>query len=75
MIKVDLNRAKDISHEKRRQAREQEFAPLDIKATIPHLAESIEAQRQEVREKYADIQTQIEKATCVDDLKSALENI
>ncbi len=35
MITINLDKAKTIAHEKRRAARSAEFAPLDIKATIP----------------------------------------
>ena len=77
MIKVDINKAKDIAHAKRRAVRAAEFAPLDIKATIPAEAAEAEAQRQAVRDKYAVIQTEIDSATDVDVIKSivvSLEN-
>ncbi len=35
MITINIDKAKAIAHDKRRQARSAEFAPLDIKATIP----------------------------------------
>ena len=60
MIKINLNKAKDIAHDKRRAARSAEFAPLDIKANIPAEAEAAEAARQAIREKYAMIQTQMD---------------
>ena len=34
-ITININKAKAIAHDKRREARSAEFAPLDIKATIP----------------------------------------
>jgi hypothetical protein len=77
MIKVDIDKAKDIAHAKRRAVRAAEFAPLDIKATIPAEATEAEAQRQAVRDKYAVIQTEIDSATDVDAIKSivvSLEN-
>tara|TARA_S200002703_G_C3732916_1_gene225291 strand:+ start:655 stop:876 length:222 start_codon:yes stop_codon:yes gene_type:complete len=72
MITVDMTKAKAIAHEKRRQARSEEFAPLDIKATIPAEAEAAEAERQLVREKYATMQTAMDAATTPDELKELL---
>ena len=72
IVSVDLNKAKEISHSKRREARTAEFAPLDIQSTIPVLAEQAEAERQLVRDKYAAIQTQIDGATTVEDLKAII---
>lgn len=72
MISVNLDKAKEISHAKRRDARAEEFKPLDIQATIPTLAEQVEAERQVVREKYAAIQAEINDAVTVDDLKAII---
>ncbi len=72
MITVDMTKAKVIAHEKRRQARSEEFAPLDIKATIPTEAEAAEAARQVVRDKYATMQTAMDAATTPDELKELL---
>jgi len=69
MIKVDLNKAKEIAHSKRREARTAEFAPLDIQVTIPTLAKQAEIERQNIREKYAAIQTEIDGATTAEELK------
>jgi len=69
MITINLNKAKTIAHTKRRLARSEEFAPLDIKATIPSEAIAAEAARVLVREKYADMQTAIDAATTIDKLK------
>jgi hypothetical protein len=74
-ITIDLTKAKDICHDKRRQARSLEFAPLDIKATIPAEAQAAEEARQAVREKYAAIQTNIENAADVDALKQIVETL
>lgn len=73
MITVNLDKAKAISHEKRRTARTAEFAPLDIKATIPSEAAQAEADRQAVREKYTVIQINIDEAQDVDSLKAIVE--
>ena len=43
MITINLNKAKELAHNKRRAARSAEFAPLDIKATIPSEAAAAEA--------------------------------
>ena len=72
MITVNINKAKSIAHDKRREARASEFAPLDIKATIPAEAASAEAARQAIRDKYAAMQTQIEAASTVDEIKAAM---
>lgn len=71
-IVIDVNKAKAIGHDMRRAARSAEFAPLDIKATIPSEANAAEAARQAIREKYAAIQTQIDAATTPDEIKVAL---
>ena len=70
----NITKAKNIAHDKRREARSAEFAPLDIKATIPSEATAAEAARAVVRVKYATMQTAIESASTVDEIKSALEN-
>lgn len=74
-VGVDIAKAKEHCHTKRREARSSEFAPLDIKATIPSEASQAEADRKVVREKYADIQTKIETASTVEELKEIVTNI
>ena len=71
-IKVNLDKAKAIGHEIRREERAKEFAPLDIQATIPAKAEEAEAARQVIRDKYAAIQQEIDAATTPDEIKAAL---
>jgi hypothetical protein len=73
MITINMTKAKDIAHEKRRTARSAEFAPLDIKATIPAEATAAEEARQAVRQKYAEIQTNIDAASDVLSLKQIVE--
>lgn len=75
MIVINLNKAKNIAHEKRRQIRAQEFAPLDIEATIPAKAAQAEAARQLIRDKYAQIQTDIDNVSNIDDLKTIVTNL
>ncbi len=60
MIFVNIDKAKAIAHDKRRAARSDEFALLDVKAAIPAEAVAAETARQAVRAKYADIQTEID---------------
>ena len=71
-IVIDITRAKEIAHDKRRAARSAEFAPLDIKATIPSEAQAAESARQAIRNKYATMQTQMDAATTVEELKDLL---
>lgn len=72
MIVVNIDKAKEIAHNQRRSARSKEFAPLDIKATIPTEAEAAEAARAVVRAKYAAIQNQIDEASTPSELKTIL---
>lgn len=72
MITINLIKAKDIAHDMRRAERAKEFAPLDIKATIPSEAAAAEAARQVVREKYAVIQQSIDTAATPEEIKAAL---
>ena len=68
MIKVDLNKAKEISHDKRRNKRAELFKQLDIEATVPALLEQAEVQRQAIRDEFAVIQTEIDGAATVEEL-------
>lgn len=68
-IIINMTKAKAIVHDKRRAARAAEFAPLDIKATIPSEAAAAEAARQAIRDKYATMQTEIDAAPGVPELK------
>ena len=72
MITINIDKAKAIAHEKRREARSAEFAPLDIKATIPSEATAAEAARQAVRDKYTAMQIAIDSASTVDEIKAAM---
>ena len=72
MITININKAKTIAHNKRREARSAEFAPLDIKATIPSEATAAEAARQVIRDKYAVMQALIDAATTTDEIKAAM---
>jgi hypothetical protein len=71
-IVINVNKAKDIAHDIRRAKRAEEFAPLDIQATIPSQASAAESARQAVRDKYAAMQTQINSASTPEEIKTAL---
>ena len=72
VITINIDKAKAIAHDIRRAARSAEFAPLDIKATIPSEATAAEAARQIIRDKYATMQTAIDAATTTDEIKAVL---
>jgi hypothetical protein len=72
MIRINLAKAKEIAHGVRRAKRAAEFAPLDIQATIPAMATQAEAARQAIRDKYAEMQTEIDAAATPDELKSII---
>jgi hypothetical protein len=75
MITINIDKAKTIVHDKRRAARAAEFAPLDVKATIPNESHAAEITRQAIREKYAAIQVNIESASDVQELKSIVDSL
>ena len=75
MITINLDKAKTIAHDIRRAKRAEEFAPHDevIMKQIPGVdAQTAEAARQEIRDKYAEMQVQIDEATSPDEIKTAL---
>ena len=72
MITINIDKAKTIAHDKRRKARSAEFAPLDIKATIPSEATAAEAARAVIRTKYATMQTAIDSATTTEQIKAVM---
>ena len=71
-VDTDLQTAKEIAHEKRRKARDREFAPLDREVTIPSKAQEAESKRQAIRDKYAELQTAIDSASSIEQLKATL---
>ena len=73
MISINLDKAKAITHDRRRAARSAEFAPLDVKATIPSEAAAAEAARQAIRDKYAAMQVAIDEATDLGALKAIID--
>lgn len=74
MITININKAKVIAHDKRRELRSEEFAPYDdaIAKQIPGQSAGAEAARVLIREKYAQMQVAIDAAQDVNELKSAL---
>lgn len=74
-IVINLDKAKNIAHDMRRAKRAEEFAPLDIKATIPSEAVEAEAKRQEIRDRYTVIQNDINSAPGVEELKIIVESL
>lgn len=75
MITINITKAKSIAHDARRIARSAEFAPLDIKATIPSEAAAAEAARAVVRTKYAEMQSAIDAAANTAALKTIMEQL
>jgi len=75
MITVNMDKAKQIGHTMRREARAEEFAPYDkiIAAQIPgQNAQEAEVARQAIREKYATIQQAINEASTPEEINVAL---
>ena len=76
-IVVNLTKAKTIAHEKRKAKRAEEFKPHDdiIAKQIPGAdATAAETARVAIRTKYATIQTDIDNAKTVDELKTVYNN-
>lgn len=75
MITINMDKAKGIAHDLRRAARAKEFEPYDnvIAKQIPGNAlQEAEAARQAIRDKYAQMQTQLDVAQSPEELKSIL---
>lgn len=75
MIKINMDKAKNIAHGIRRAKREEEFAPFDtvIMKQIPGQAlQNAEMERQIIRNRYAVMQTQIDLAQTPDEIKDVL---
>lgn len=76
MITINLPKAKTIAHEVRRQKRAEEFAPLDevIMKQIPGTdVQAAEAQRQVIRDKYAEVQINIDSAQDSNELLAVIQ--
>ena len=66
IITINLPKSKEIAHAARRVKRDEDFKPLDIKATIPAEAVQAEADRQVVRD--ADAITQVNVDGAIDEV-------
>jgi hypothetical protein len=75
MITINLDKAKNIAHNLRRAARAKEFEPYDniIAKQIPGTAfQDAEAARQAIRDKYTQMQAQLDGAQSPEELKAIL---
>lgn len=79
MIIINIDKAKEITHNIRRTERAKGFAPLDQEVNInianPTKMAEVEAQRQAIRDKYAVIQSNIENCFTADELKLIIQNL
>ena len=74
-VTQNITKAKNIAHDKRREARAEEFKPHDeiIMKQIPGADFTVaEAARAAIRTKYSTMQTAIDAASTVDAIKSAM---
>ena len=77
-IVIDITKAKAITHDARRAAREKEFEPLDaiIMKQIPgNDAAAAEEARAVIRAKYAEVQAAVDAAEDVTTLKTIIEGL
>jgi len=74
-VSVDIPKAKELTHEARRFARDGEMAPFDLKVTIPDESAAAEAERVKLRKKYADLQTEIDASSTETALKSVMKKL
>lgn len=78
MIKINLDRAKQITHEIRRETRAKEFAPHDevIMKQIPSVDhEQAEQSRAEIRERHAKLQQDIDACDTPEQLEQIINNL
>jgi len=68
-IAANVDKAKLVAHEVRRQKRDEAFKPLDVQATIPFLANKAEAERAIIRTEDATKQSSIDAASTIEELK------
>ena len=71
-VTTDLPKAKEIAHGKRRAERSELFAPLDVEATIPSMANAAEQVRQVIRDVDAIKQLAIDSAVDEEELRGLL---
>ena len=77
MITINMEKAKTIAHNIRRSQRAKEFDPYDniIAKQIPGQSAQAEQKRQEIRDKYAVAQVNIDSSTTPEELKSVLDSL
>ena len=75
LVKENISKSKTIAHEKRRINRKKEFKPYDDEVAL-NISDSkvaaAETERVKIRTKYATMQTNIDNATNIAGIKSAL---
>ena len=74
-IKEDLTKAKAVGHKQRRLKRDEEFEPYDKKVALNISSSEVtaaETERAKIRTKYATMQTNIDNATDIAGIKTAL---
>jgi len=77
-IVINLDKAKEITHAKRKEVRTEEFKPFDavIALQIPgDDYNAAEAERVKIREKYAAIKNNINTCPDVDSLKAIYDHL
>lgn len=74
-IKVDTEKARSIAHEIRRQIREKEFEPYDdiVSKRIPGKEKQAEYIRQSIRDHFAAVQEEIDKAATPAEMSKILK--
>ena len=74
-VEEDVAKSKVIAHEKRRYKRLKEFKPHDNEVALNISSSKVtaaEAERVKIRAKYETMQTNIDKATTISSIKTAL---
>lgn len=71
-MRESVTKSKEICHNRRRCKRNEEFKPLDIKATIPAEAAEAEEGRKKVRKKHNRIQLDIDACSSPEELKAII---
>jgi len=71
-ITIDMPTARLIAHAARRVSRDSAFAPLDTKATIPHMSNQAEADRKVIRSTDDDLQISMDAAKDEVELKALM---
>lgn len=74
VVMENITIAKEFSHNIRRRYRDREFLPWDRKVTIPSEAAAAEAERELIRQKYAQIQIDIDAASDMTMLRTVVKS-